>query len=132
MDGGPLLDITNLIYRRKSLPSTCCLPKRRLILFWLKLSSPDRVRVTSDGTVHPAIRQSARFGIPLLRSHRHPWLFEWAVAGRTGGSFCPSGARYPGGEQRGAQPAHPPLSDLGGGLCPQSSDPDGMGGEGSS
>src|SRR5947209_9419470 len=68
--------------------------------------------------------------IPLLRSHRHPWLLEWAVAARTGGSFCPSGARYPGGEQRGAQPAHPRLSDLGGGLCPPSSDPDGMGQKG--
>src|SRR4051812_2654237 len=43
------------------------------MLFWLNFPSPDRPsRVTSDGPVHPAIRQSARFGIPLLRSHRHP------------------------------------------------------------
>src|ERR1700737_3116653 len=107
----------------------CLLPNPRLMVFRPIDFFRALCRVESDGTVHPAFRRSPHLGIPLLRPHRYPRLFERSVPAGTGGLFRASSPWHPGGEQRSAQPAHQRLPRLGGSLCPQSQHPDGVGGE---
>src|SRR5438128_9167404 len=43
----------------------------------------------TDGVIRKAVWQPARFCIPLLRPHRHPWVPERLVPPRAGGLLFP-------------------------------------------
>ena len=80
--------------------------------------------------VRKAVFQPAGFCIPLLRPHRHPRIPQRSVPPGTGGLFLQRSPGPPGRQQRGAQPAHRRLPELGGGLRPEPQDPHRVGGEG--
>src|SRR5476649_310990 len=86
---------------------------------------------TTDGDFHKAVWQPAAFCIPLLRPYRHQRLPEQSVATGARGLFFPAGSGDSGGEQRGAEPTHQRLPELGGSICPESWVSHRMGGKGS-
>src|SRR3954452_18422109 len=77
----------------------------------------------TDGVIRKAVRQPARFCIPLLRPHRHPRLPERLVPPRAGGLLFPRRRGCARGRQNRAQPADRRVSALGRGVRSQSPDP---------
>jgi hypothetical protein len=91
--------------RKKSFPPICFSPAPRLMVLRPTAASPFGVKYF-HGPVHPAVRRSSRFCIPLLRPYRHQRLPEQSVAARAGGLLLPPGSGHSGCEQGSSEPAN--------------------------